>query len=189
MKDIDMFHGNNSAFMADIQEIVRNLWGQGTDVREKAVIALKGLPREATLLELHDWLISADDEEKASILEAMLILDCHSAIHIVLPFLDYPVGWLRRHICGLLMDYGNSKAVNPLIQTARKDPEGYVRAMACEALAVNGDITSIEVLQFIASTDVGEDSQGIPIRDYALTAIDTINKRYFGTLEIQPGCV
>lgn len=125
---------------------------------------------------------SDDLERRTSAAEAMLIVDRKTTVDEILFLLDSPEAWIRRHVSGLLMDYGkgNVNAQNKLIQVATSDKDGNVRAMACETLAWIGDERCIEPLRKVAANDPGVDFQGTPVKVFAQQAIDEIIDRLSG---------
>ncbi len=105
---------------------------------------------------------------------AALLIDETRGIDLVLPLLNDPDNVVRWHVCGLMHDFGNFRAVASLIERMRADPNPQVRGTAAWALGAIGDPAALPALKAIVELDHEEDVQGWRPSDYAKDAIDEI---------------
>lgn len=126
------------------------------------------------LLEL---LIDPSGKTRCDAAHALCILDSQKYLLLITPLLNDPLDDVRWFISGLLHDYGDTRAIGPLVQTVFHDPDGDVRHSACFALGEIGDENIILILQQVMESNQGTDNQGWPISDTAARAIRQIQDR------------
>jgi HEAT repeat protein len=64
---------------------------------------------------------------------AILVNGAQKGIDLVLPALNDPDSLVRWQVCGLMHDFGDDRAVKPLIARMREDPNPQVRGTAAYA--------------------------------------------------------
>ncbi len=145
--------------------------------RVEAVSALKALDRGAVVEELGRLLESPDPELRCDAAEALLRIDAHQTIELVLPLLADPTSTTRWHTCGLLHDFGDRRAIAMLVQVLLNDPDADVRLAAAYALGEVGDGSVLPTLLHTVQWDDGTDYEGRRVRDGATEAIESIRAR------------
>ncbi len=96
---------------------------------------------------------------------------------LILPLLSSPDRLLRRHICGLLGNCGDKKAVDALIDRLRNDISADVRVVAAYALGKIGDPKAEADLRWAKDHDLAVDFQGWSVSDQSIKALDEIEQR------------
>jgi HEAT repeat protein len=145
--------------------------------RENAVSTLQALDRGAVVDELSRLLGSPDPESRCDAAEALLRIDAHRTIELVLPLVADASGVVRWHTCGLLHDFGDQRAIPWLVRVLSDDPEADVRLIAAHALEEIGDHRALAALRQASQSDDGEDYEGRRVRDKAAEAIQKILAR------------
>jgi hypothetical protein len=87
-----------------------------------------------------------------------------------------PVDW-KIAICDELACFHDLRAVRMLCSALLTASNPNVRYAAAEALALNGDATTIDALAYTAQHDRGKDFEGFPIADAARDALEQIHSR------------
>ncbi len=95
--------------------------------RDALIADIRKLNRATVLGVLIEMLHHPDGEVRCDYAEALMRIDPITGTPIILPLLKDTVDYVRRHICGLLHDAGDERAVAPLIDIILHDPEGDVR--------------------------------------------------------------
>lgn len=135
-----------------------------------------GLMDRQSVLDVLGGLIVEDPnpEIRGNASTCLLKLAGASAVPQVLPLLDHPDQSLRWHVCGLLHDFGDERAVPNLAKVLLEDPEPKVRIVAAWALEKHGDLRALPALHHAADTDTGADWEGRTVADAARGAIERI---------------
>jgi HEAT repeat protein len=118
-----------------------------------------------------------DSGIRVSVAEAFLRIDPEVGMLLVVSLLKDPRDHVRWYVCGLLHDFGDSRATEYLIELVQTDPDADVRYVACYALSELGDRRSLEVLWRVQQNDLGTDYEGRRISEMAEEAIQRINAR------------
>ena len=150
---------------------------QDTSKHEQIVRQLQALPRPPVLLIMRELLTTSDLERLDTIIKVLVVVDPHQAVDLLLPLLHHEEASLRWYVCGLLADYGDTRAVEPLVEVLLQDEEGDVRYMAIIALEKVGDERALSALQYAQQTDRGADYEGRRIDKASAEAIQAIEAR------------
>jgi HEAT repeat protein len=119
-------------------------------------------------------LIGPDSEARCAACEAVLRIDAPRAIELVLPLLNDPDITVRWQACGCLHDFGDERAIVPLIQVLQSDPDPQVRNTAAYALGGIGTPAAIPALLAAVESDHELDELGYSTSSCAMTALDDI---------------
>nr|WP_052295052.1 HEAT repeat domain-containing protein [Oscillochloris trichoides] len=127
---------------------------------------------------LFDSLLRDPDLEVRDCAIKMLMgFNPNRGVDLIIPLLtDTEEAW-RWYICGALADYGDERAIEPLIQVLLNDPDDDTRYMAVVALGNIGDAQVIPVLQLVEEKDNGMDFEGRRISVRASKALSDIRAR------------
>lgn len=101
-----------------------------------------------------------DLDIRASAIEAALRIDKESSLALLMPMLSHPEWHMRHHICGLMNEFGDQRAMEPLLEILRNDTDPQVRGAAALGLEGIGDVTAIPDLVEIAENDHETDRLG-----------------------------
>lgn len=129
---------------------------------------------EQTLL---SFLQSSDGEQKCDAAFALCLLDADKYIPAIVNLLFDPLGYIRWDIAGLLHDFGDYRAVEPLITVVLNDRDSDVRHNACYALSAIGDSRALPALRYAVENDSGADYEGRLVSEIAAEAIINIKQR------------
>jgi len=129
---------------------------------------------EQTLL---SFLQSSNGEQKCDAAFALCLLDADKYIPAIINLLFDPLEYVRWDIAGLLHDFGDYRAVEPLITVVLNDSDSDVRHNACYALSAIGDSRALPALRYAVENDSGADYEGRPVSEIAAEAIINIQKR------------
>lgn len=164
---------------SSIRQQVLTLLGQyhNTSKHEQIVQQLQALPRQPLLLIMRELLTISDLERLDTIIKVLVEINPHQAVDLFIPLLHHEEASLRWYICGLLADYGDIRAVEPLVEVLLHDEEGDVRYMAVIALEKVGDGRALSALQYAQQADRGADYEGRRIDKAATEALQAIELR------------
>lgn len=151
----------------------------GREDREKALAELRSLDENGFLV-LSGLLSHEDPDLRCDAAEALMRIAAQAALPLVAPLLKDRVAGVRWHVCGLLFQFGDSRATSNLASVITDDPDGNVRYFAVDALARIGDESALPALRMAQVRDEGTDREGRPIKDAAREAIEEIANRYMG---------
>lgn len=155
----------------------------------KALQSRTGSEREATFREIarlgsesvKQVLVAAlpilAPEFRAYSAEVLLRLNLQDSVEHVVPLLSEPDTELRYYVCGLLSNYGDKTAVQPLIDVLRNDPDADVRGIAAFALGKIGDRRAIPVLRKAQQEDDAVGSEGHRVSRIAEEALKAVLNR------------
>jgi HEAT repeat protein len=146
-------------------------------VRESAVGTWERLDKDVLSLELNKLLSDDDGDIKCDAATALLEMAPGGNLPQVLPLLSDPDKDVRWHVCGLLMDFGDSRAEGPLTVILLHDPIADVRFIAASALGKCGTESSVAALESASSNDPGVDREGRSIREECAESIRMIRSR------------
>ena len=125
---------------------------------------------------LQELLRDPDSEMRCYAELAVFHVAPQEGLFLLLPLLDDPEVVVRWHTCGLLHDIGDKRAVQPLIQIMKTDPDPQVRNTAAYALGGVGDPSAIPALIETLDNDHEWDELGYSASSCAATALDDILK-------------
>jgi HEAT repeat protein len=119
-------------------------------------------------------LTGPDPEGRCTACEAVLWVDARRALELVLPLLADPEVTVRWYACGCLHDFGDDRAIDPLIRVLQGDPDAQVRGTAAYALGGIGSPAAIPALLAAMESDHELDLHGHSASSCAATALDDI---------------
>jgi HEAT repeat protein len=150
--------------------------GPGSDGRDNVIAKMRSIGSERLFPILGGFLSDPDGEFRCLVSEVIFHIDPQAGVALLLPLLDDPEWVVRVEICGLMHDIGDKRAVQPLIQIMKTDPDPMVRNTAAYALGGIGDPISILALIETLDNDHERDELGYSASGCAATALDNILK-------------
>jgi HEAT repeat protein len=145
---------------------------EGPEARARAVDEMRASGFDAVMPLLAAKLADSDPDVRCNAVTALLFVDAGRAIDIVLPMLHDPE--VRGPVCGCLHDFGDARAVGPLVAVLEGDPDPYMRSTAAYALGGVGDPAAIPALLRALDRDHEPDIHGHSASSCAATALDDI---------------
>lgn len=142
--------------------------------RQDAITKLCAIGSTRLLPALQAFLNASDCELRCLAAEAIFHVDPQVAVPLLRPHLDDPEVVVRWHICGLLHDIRDRRAVGPLIERMKTDPDPQVRNTAAYALGGIGDPSAIPDLIETLDDDHEVDELGHTASWCAAMALDEI---------------
>lgn len=147
---------------------------QGPGARERGIAEMCAAGADRLFPLLVPRLTGPDPEARCAACEAVLRIDAPRAIDLVLPLLDDPEVVVRWQACGCLHDFGDERAIGPLIRVLQGDPDAQVRGTAAYALGGIGSPAAIPALLAAMESDHELDELGYSAGSCAATALDNI---------------
>jgi HEAT repeat protein len=98
-------------------------------------------------------------------------------VSLILPLIQFSDPLLRRHICGLLGNYGDTVAIERLIDKLRTDESVDVRVVSAYALGKIGDGRATADLLWAKDHDFAVDFQGLSASNQATKALNEIERK------------
>ena len=142
--------------------------------RERAVAEMSAAGADRLFPLLAPVLTGPDPEARCAACEAALRIDAPRGIEMVLPLLNDPDSTVRWQACGCLHDFGDERAVAPLIRLLHADPDPTVRGTAAYALGGIGSPAAIPALLAALESDHEPDELGHSASSRAETALNDI---------------
>lgn len=105
---------------------------------------------------------------------SILRLDKTHGFEAVLPFIHDRSTTLRWHICGLLHEFGDNRAVPALIERLKMDPDPQIRNTAAYALGGIGSFQALHALVEAEENDHESDMHGHSASSVSTSAISDI---------------
>ena len=154
------------------------LSGPGTDreTRDRLIAEMQSIRSQRLFPVLESLLADPDEEFRCLVAETAYRIDPQASIDLLLPLLHDPVWLVRVEACGLLHDIADQRAVDPLIERMKVDPEPMVRNTAAYALGGIRDPAAIPALIEALDNDHVPDELGHTTSGCAATALDSILK-------------
>ena len=147
---------------------------EGREGRARVVEEMQAVGTDTVVPLLAAKLADPDMEVRCRAILALLFLDAGRAIDLVLPMLNDPEDAVRWHACGCLHDFGDERAVGPLVMVLAVDPDPQVRGTAAYALGGVGSPAAIPALLEALDSDYEPDDLGHSASSCAATALDDI---------------
>jgi HEAT repeat protein len=119
-------------------------------------------------------LAAEDPQARCDAITALVFLDAHRAVELVVAMLSDPDATVRWHACGCLHDFGDERAVRALCEVLKRDVDPQVRGTAAYALGGIGSPAAIPSLLAALGSDNEYDIQGHSPSSCAATALDDI---------------
>lgn len=148
---------------------------QGREARDRAVSAMQR-QWDRVLPILKQQLENSDEEVRCRAATAIMFVDCVGGVPTVAPLLRDPSEVVRWHVCGLMHDFGDGRAVELLIERLLSDSDAQVRVTAAWALGAIGDPRAVPALEKAGTNDEGVDQHGFYVSQSAVDAIVEIEK-------------
>ena len=136
-------------------------------MRDNAIVELKALTRSEAISGLIPLLSDPQPRQRAFAAEAMILLDARQTLEFVLPLLKDTDPDVRGTICFWLTEYGDQRAVEPLVQVLLNDPDVNVRTGAASALGASRDTRAVAALVKARDQDFEVDRQGYIVSSVA----------------------
>lgn len=147
---------------------------QGEDAMKRAIEEMRAAGSERLFPVLVDLLRGADVEIRCKSCEAIYWIDRHRGLDLVLPLLNDPESVVRWNTCGCLHDFRDARAIEPLIDRLKHDPDPHVRGTAAYALGGIGSPEAIPALVETVRSDHEADQLGYTPSWCAAGALDEI---------------
>lgn len=147
----------------------------GYQFDKNALAKIADLERKSTIDILRLVLKHASPDMRARASEVLLKLDSGSSQEFVLPLLKDDNKDVRYIVADLLSFFGDSRAVDLLLNVAKSDSDVDVRCNAIMALGAIGSKRATSLLEYIASNDFERDFQGDTVSSFAKKALDMLN--------------
>ena len=147
---------------------------KGFEDRNQAVAEMRAEGADRLFPVLVPMLASPDPEVRCTACEAVLCVDAERAIELVLPLLEDPDVMVRWHASGCLHDFGDGRAIDPLIGVLQNDSDAQVRNTAAYALGGIACPAAIPALLTAMECDHERDIHGHSASSRAATALDDI---------------
>lgn len=118
-----------------------------------------------------------DDEIRYKAAEVLFRLQPKESVEFVASRLQETPSDLRWYLCGLLADFGDERAVPPLVKVLMQDTDADIRLNAAFALGKIGDARALPALRETLQNDKGTDYEGRTVSETAADAIEKILSR------------
>lgn len=169
---------NTTSFKTRILQLIATFAGPGHDAEKKipAVQELKELGADKVfpvLRELFDYPDPGLDIP-ANAITAVLTIDSRQGFNLVWPFLQNFDSPFCYHVCGLMSEFGDHRAINPLLNVLKHHPDPQVRGAAAFGLQGPGEVRAIPGLYWTEQNDFELDILGHRPADSACGAISEI---------------
>jgi HEAT repeat protein len=139
-----------------------------------AVSEMRALGTDTVFPSLVEKLSDPDPEVRCAAIRALVLLDSHRAVEVVVGMLADPDITVRWYASGCLHDIGDERAVPALSESLRRDPDPQVRGTAAYALGGIGSPAAIPALLAALGSDNECDVHGHSPGSCAATALDDI---------------
>lgn len=126
---------------------------QGLQARDRAVAEMRAVGADRLFPLLGTMLHDSDVNLRCTACEAILRVDAKRGLELILPGLLDSDSIMRWDTCGLLHDFGDERAVEPLIMVLKNDPDAQVRGIAAYALGGIGSPAVIPALLAAQKSD------------------------------------
>ncbi len=173
-----------------VRALLRKLSGPGFTGREDRALAIKQLKSfgcDRAYPALLPLLNHRDLDVRCHAAEAILGIDAQHGLPHVLPLLRARSKTLRWSVCGLLHDFGDRRALAPLIERLQIDRDAQIRGTAAYALGGIGLLQAIPALVQTEQLDHEIDIHGHSPSSTATTAISEILREWaLGIVQTNP---
>ena len=142
--------------------------------RERVAEEMRRVGGDVLFVLLAAKLTDADPEVRCQAVTTLLRVDASRTLALVLPMLSDPDWIVRWHTSGCLHNFGDERAIEPLIDLLGDDPEPSVRVNAAYALGGIASPAAIPALLAALDSDHEENPLGHTPSSCAATALDEI---------------
>jgi len=142
--------------------------------RERAIDELRAAGLDRLLPYLAELLRDPDVDMRCEACDAAVVIDEARSLDLVMPLLNDPDPVVRWNACGLMHDFGDERAIAPLIDLMTHDTDPQVRGTAAYALGGIGNPVAIPDLIRVMECDGEVDDLGHTPSHTAMTALDDI---------------
>jgi HEAT repeat protein len=167
---------NNHQARQQIKELVKLLLSGKT--RADAERKLLTFNRILLVDTLKDLLEDDDLAARDGALRFIVKVAPSEAVAKAITLLHDPMPAWRWYLCGMLADYGDERAVLPLVDVLLHDPDDDTRYTAAFALERIGDTRALPALRQAQQNDQGADYEGRKVATAAADAIAAILQRH-----------
>jgi len=173
-----------------LHQLLRRLSGYGyidEEDRNRAIREMQESQPEKLFPLLTQLLKHRHLDVRCHAAESILRLDKACGVEAVLPFIQDRSTTLRWQICGLLHDFGDSRAVLALIERLKMDPDPQIRNTAAYALGGIGSFQALHALAEAEENDHEYDMHGHSASSVSTSAIsDILMKESIRIVETYP---
>jgi HEAT repeat protein len=152
---------------SQLARILAALHGDRRADRDNAIAELKSLDHTQAIHELAHLLRDPEPSQRSLAVEAMILLDAKRTLEYVLPLLMDNDPEVRWDVCYWLHEFGDQRAVEPLIRVLLNDPDVNVRTEAASVLGASRDPRAIPALMDARAHDFEKDRQGYIVSEEA----------------------
>ena len=150
---------------------------KGQEARDRAIEEMREIGATKLFPSLLLKLRQDDLDTRCKASRAILGIDTNKGIALLLPFFNDPNVTFRWDLCGLMHEYGNERAIEPLIDRMKNDPDPQIRGAAAYALGGIGNPIAIPALMETLRSDHEVDQLGYTPSSGAESAIDEIQRK------------
>jgi HEAT repeat protein len=143
-----------------IAKLLQDLHGIRRQDRDLAIAQLKSLDRNLLINELARLVAAPEPLLRATVVEAMILVDVEQMLEYILPRLMDNDSEVRWTVCYWLMEFGDRRAVEPLTRVLLSDPDVIVRTQAATTLGASRDVRAIPALVWARTHDFDVDLHG-----------------------------
>lgn len=169
---------HTASFKTRILQLIATFAGPGHDAERKilAVEELKDLGTDKVFPVLTELVDGPDPglDIPANAITAVLTIDPVRGFDLVLPFLQNFDSPFCYHVCGLMSEFGDQHAVDPLVNVLKHHPDPQVRGAAAFGLQGPGEVRAIPSLYWTEQNDFEPDVLGYTPSHSACGAISEI---------------
>ena len=133
---------------------------KGPEAANRAIQEMRAFGPHRLIPLLIGMLANSDAEVRCNAAQAILWIDDKQGIHHLLPLFRDADSVVRWHVCGLMHDFGDERAVTFLMDCMKNDPDPQVRGTAAYALGAIGSLRAIPALTETLGNDHNVDRLG-----------------------------
>jgi HEAT repeat protein len=168
--DLNLPGQSDQVSVNDVYQLIYDLHGDRSVDRDLDTAKLRSLDRDRVIDILSGFLKSSELEDRMFSVEALILIDVHQTMELVLPMLNDPAVEVRNHVCYWLTQDGDERVVEPMIKVLLEDPSPDVRAMAASVLGASMDIRAKPALIQARDNDFAECFLGYTVSGVASSA-------------------
>lgn len=145
--------------------------------RKSAIERLKSLDRAWLVKLLTKSLADPDPQKRALAVQSLILVDARETLDIVLQMLKDPDIDVRWEVCYWITDYGDSRAIEPLIKVLLEDPSPDVRSQAAIALGASHSPKAKPALIQAKDHDFEKNFHDSNVSECAADALEAIERK------------
>ncbi len=149
----------------------------GKSISRNAFESLEKIGLEAVIAVAQKMLTHSEAELRCQGAEMLLLHTPDSGLPAVILLLQDTHSGVRSFVCGLIHDFGDERAANPIIDLLLREQDGTVRHHAAYALGAVGTADKIPVITEIAEKETAVDWEGRSVQQELHEAVARIASR------------